>query len=219
LGLFGQTQVTARPDGTVLVVPGPMSTYPAVYREVGPWVWQEVGGGRTISMRTAGDRVDAIGFESAFTLLRTRPDRDGAVVLPVLIASTAVLVLGLLAWPAGAIVRRRYRVPAFPHPSRPARVLTRIAACAAVLGLAGWTVVITMIMGDQEVPDTLIRTAQVAQWAGVVGMLPAAFLVITSVRHRTGPIRIAGSVCLLLALAGTAWFAQAFGLLSPDVSY
>jgi CubicO group peptidase (beta-lactamase class C family) len=44
LGLLGQTRVTARPDGTVLLVPGPMSMYPAVYREVEPWVWQEVGG-------------------------------------------------------------------------------------------------------------------------------------------------------------------------------
>jgi hypothetical protein len=109
LGLFGQTQVTARPDGTVLVVPGPMSTYPAVYREVGPWVWQEVGGGRTISMRTAGDRVDAIGFESAFTLLRTRPDRDGAVVLPVLIASTTAGLAG-----------RRGRPPPQPRSGVPA---------------------------------------------------------------------------------------------------
>jgi hypothetical protein len=98
-------------------------------------------------------------------------------------------------------------------------VLTRIAACAAVLGLAGWTVVIMMIMGDHEVPEALIRTVQGAQWAGVVGMLPAAILVVTSVRHRAGPIRITGSVCVLLALAGTAWFAQAFGLLSPDISY
>jgi hypothetical protein len=88
-----------------------------------------------------------------------------------------------------------------------------------VLGLAGWTTVILIIMGDQEVPDALIRAAQGAQWVGALGVLPAAFLLIKSVRHRTGPIRIAGSVCLLLALAGTAWFAQAFGLLSPDVSY
>jgi CubicO group peptidase (beta-lactamase class C family) len=219
LGLVGQTQVTARPDGTVLLVPGPMSIYPAVYREVGPWVWREVGGERTISMRTAGDRVEAIGFESAFTLLRVGPDRDGDVVLPVLVASTAVLLLGLLAWPVGAIVRRRYRVPAFPHPSRPARALTRVAAAAAVLGLAGWTTVVLVVMGGQEVPEPLIRAAQGAQWVGVLGVLPAAFLLVTSVRHRTGPIRIAGSVCLLLALAGTAWFAQAFGLLSPDVSY
>jgi hypothetical protein len=88
-----------------------------------------------------------------------------------------------------------------------------------VLGLAGWTTVVLVVMGGQEVPEPLIRAAQGAQWAGVLGVLPAAFLLVTSVRHRTGPIRIAGSVCLLLALAGTAWFAQAFGLLSPDVSY
>lgn len=137
LRLSGQTRVTARPDGTVLIDPGPLSMYPAVYREVEPWVWQEVGGRRTVTMRTAGDRVEAIGFESAFTLLRTGPDRDAGLVVPVLLTSAAVLIIGLLAWPIGAIIRRRYRIPAAPRPARTARVLTRVAAAAAVLALGG----------------------------------------------------------------------------------
>jgi hypothetical protein len=42
---------------------------------------------------------------------------------------------------------------------------------------------------------------------------------VASVRYREGVLGVLGSVCLLLALAGTAWFAEAFGLLSPDLSY
>jgi hypothetical protein len=102
---------------------------------------------------------------------------------------------------------------------RVAGVLTRIAAAAAVLGLAGWATALLTIIGDQDVPEPLIRAAQGAQWIAVLGVLPATFLLVSSVRHRTGAIRVAGSVCLLLALAGTAWFAQAYGLLLPDVSY
>ena len=48
-------------------------------------MWREVGGQRTVSMRLDGDRVGAIGFESAFTLLRTPPSREAGVVLPVLL--------------------------------------------------------------------------------------------------------------------------------------
>lgn len=219
LGLIGQTQVTARADGTVLIAPGPMSLYPAVYQEIEPWVWQEVGGQRIVTMRMAGDRVEAIGFESAFTLLRTGPARDAGVALPVLLASAAVLVLGLLTWLIGVIIRRRYRIPAPPSPGHGARALTRIAAAAAVLALAGWTATVLTIAGLQDVPEPLIRALQGAQLVALVGVLPAAVLLLASVRHRAGVIRILGSVFLLLALVGIAWFAQAFGLIAPDVSY
>jgi CubicO group peptidase (beta-lactamase class C family) len=219
IGVIGQTQVTARADGMVLIAPGPMSQYPAVYREIEPWVWQEVGGQRIVTMRAAGDRVEALGFESAFTLLRAEPARDAGVALPVLLASVAVLLLGLLAWPVGAIIRRRYHVPAPPAPGRVARILTRIGAAAAVLALGGWTAVVLAIVSDQDVPEPLIRALQATQWVALLGVLPAAVLLVASVRHRARPIRIVGSVSLLLALVGTAWFAQSFGLLSLDVSY
>lgn len=219
LGLVGQTHIAARPDGTVLITPGPLSLYPAAYREVEPWVWQEVGGRRIVTMRAGGDRVEAVGFESAFTLLRAEPARDAGIVLPLLIASAAVLLVGLLVWPVGAMIRRRYRVPAPPTPARAARVLTRIAAAAAVLALAGWTALVLTIAGLQDVPEAFIRVLQGAQWVALAGVLPSALLVVASVRYRAGLIRTLGNVSLLLALVGTAWFAQAFGLLSLDVSY
>jgi CubicO group peptidase (beta-lactamase class C family) len=218
VGLLGQTHITARPDGTVLIEPGPAGVHPAVYREIEPWVWQEVGDQRIVTMRPAGDRVEAIGFESAFTLLRAEPARDASVALPVLLASAAVLLLGLLTWPITAIIRR-YRIPAPPPVGRVARILTRIATAAAVLALAGWTAVVLTVSGLQDVPEPLIRALQGAQWLALAGVLPAAVLLVASVRHRTGLIRILGSVCLLLALVGTGWFAQSFGLLSLDVSY
>jgi CubicO group peptidase (beta-lactamase class C family) len=217
--LFGQTKVTARQDGTVLIEPGPLSLHPAVYREIRPWVWQEVGGQRIVTMRVADDQVQAIGFESAFTLLRTPPTRDAAIVLPVLAASVAVLLLGLLAWPVGAMIRRHHRLPAPGRPGRVARVLTRVAAAVALLALAGWTAVVVTISGLQEVPEPLLRALQGAQWVALLGVLPAAARLVASVRYREGVLGVLGSVCLLLALAGTAWFAEAFGLLSPDLSY
>jgi CubicO group peptidase (beta-lactamase class C family) len=222
LGLMGQTQITARPDGTVLIEPGPASLYPAVYQEIEPWVWQEVGGQRIVTMRAVGDRVEALGFESAFTLLRTAPARDAGVALPVLLSSAAVLLISLLLWPIGAIIRRHYALPApasYGRVGGAARVLSRIAAVAAVLALAGWTAVISTIAGLQDVPEPLIRALQGAQWMALFGVIPAAIALVVHVRCRAGLARILGSVLLMLALVGTAWFALVFGLLSPAVSY
>jgi hypothetical protein len=199
-----------------------MSQYPAVYQEIEPWVWQEVGGQRIVTMRTAGDRVEALGFESAFTLLRAEPARDAGVALPVLLSSAAVLLISLLTWPIGAIVRRRYALPAPASLGRvggAARVLSRIAVVAAVLALAGWTAVIFTIVGSQEVPGPLIRALHGAQWIALIGVIPAAIALVVRVRYRAGRARIIGSVLVMLALVGTAWFALVFGLLSPTVSY
>jgi CubicO group peptidase (beta-lactamase class C family) len=222
LGILGQTQVTARADGTVLIEPGPASLYPAVYREIEPWVWQEVGGQRIVAMRAVGDRVGALGFDSAFTLLRIGPARDAGIALPVLLSSAVALLISLLTWPIGAIIRRRYAVGTSVSLGRvggAARVLTRIATAAAVLALAGWTIAILMIIGMQNVPDPFIRALQGAQWAALIGVIPAAIGLVVTVQRRAGKARILGSVFPMLALVGTAWFALVFGLLSPSVSY
>jgi CubicO group peptidase (beta-lactamase class C family) len=222
MGVVAQIQVTARADGTVLIEPGLDSPYPAVYEEIAPWVWREVGGQRTIAMRMAGEAVEAIGFDSAFTLLRAEPARDSAVALPVLLSAAAVLLMGLLAWPIGAIIRRRYSLPApasLGRAGHTARVLTRLATACAVLALAGWVFVIVTIAGLQDVPTTAIRLLQGAQWVALAGVVPATIGLIVAVRFRAGLMRLVGSVLLLLALVGTAWFALVFGLLSPTVSY
>lgn len=222
LGVAGQTTVTPRPDGTVLITPGPADVRAAVYEEIAPWVWREVGGQRIVTMRADGDRVEALGFESAFTLLRTTPAREAGTALPVLLASAAVLVIGLLAWPVTAGVRRRYAVPAPPEPGRWGRtthVLTRAASVAAVLALVGWTAAVVSISGLQDVPEPALRTLQVVQWVALLGVVPAAVRVGLLVRHRAGAGRIAGDAARLLALVGTAWFALVVGLLSMSVSY
>lgn len=216
-GLLGPTRVTAQDDGRILVTPGPLSDRPVLYEEVEPWVWQEVGGQRTIAARVADGQVEAIGYDSAFTLLRAGAATDVAV--PVLVASLIVLAIGLLAWPVGAVVRRvRHRGPA-ERAGRVWRVLTRVASASAVVAVLGWAVVVTTVMGLQEVPAGQLRVLQGLQVLGVLGLVPAVVRVVGDVRRRAGWWRVAGSVLVLLALAGVAWFALTYRLIAPSVSY
>ncbi|MBW0105201.1 serine hydrolase, partial [Pseudonocardia sp. KRD-291] len=222
MGVTGQTTVTARPDGSVLVTPGPGTAYPAVYREVAPWVWREDAGRRILTMRADTERVTALGYQAAFTLLRTEPGRDAGVALPVLLSSAAVLLVALLAWPVGALNRRRHALPASASLGRVgdiARPLTRVATVAAVLALAGWTAAVATIAGLGEFPDALVRVLQVAQWVALAGVPAAAVLLVATARRRAGRGRVLGALLLVLALAGTAWFGLVFGLFSPSVSY
>lgn len=215
--LLAPTHVTAQDDGRILVDPGPLSDRAVLYEEVEPWVWQEVGGQRTIAARVADGQVEAIGFDSAFALLRADAATDVAV--PVLVGSVVVLALGVLAWPVGALVRRvRHRGRA-ARAGRVPRALTRVASAAAVVAVLGWSTVVTTVMGLQEVPTSGLRVLQALQVLGVLGLVPAVLAVVGDVRRRAGWWRIAGGVAVVLALAAVAWFALTYRLIAPSVSY
>ncbi|MFI6784978.1 serine hydrolase domain-containing protein [Micromonospora sp. NPDC050276] len=219
IGLVGRTTVSVADGDRLLFEPGPLSDSPARYEEVAPWVWREVGGQRTIAMRVTDDRVEAIGFDSAFALLPVEPARASTVAVPVLALSTVVLLLAALSWPVGAIVRRRLGRAPRERAGRTARVLSRLAVAGTLLAFAGWVLSISSIMTLHDVPRAVLRAIQVLQLVGLLGVLPAAVRLVDDVRRHVGWRRIVGSGLLLLALAGAGWFAVEFRLLAPSISY
>ncbi|MFI7549429.1 serine hydrolase domain-containing protein [Micromonospora sediminimaris] len=219
MGLVGRTTVSVADGDRLLFEPAPLSDSPALYEEVSPWVWREVGGQRTVAMRVTDGQVEAISFDSAFALLPVPAERDSALVLTVLAASTVVLLLVALSWPVRAIVRRRLGRAPRDRAGRTARILTRVAVAGTLLALAGWAVSLVSIMGLQDVSATSLRVVQLMQLIGLLGVLPAAVRLVDDIRRRTGWHRITGGVAVLLALAGTGWFAVEFMLLAPSISY
>ncbi|MEV7988299.1 serine hydrolase domain-containing protein [Micromonospora sp. NPDC085948] len=219
IGLVGRTTVSVADGGRLLFEPGPLSDSPALYEEVAPWVWREVGGQRTLAMRATDDRVEAISFDSAFALLPVEPARGSALALPVLVGSTVVLLLTVLSWPIGAYVRRRLGRTPRERTGRTARILSRVAVAGTLLAFAGWVLALSSIMSLRDVPGGVLRVVQVLQLVGLLGVLPAAVRLVDDVRRHVGWRRIAGSALLLLALAGAGWFAVEFRLLAPSISY
>ncbi|WP_017584824.1 serine hydrolase domain-containing protein [Nocardiopsis ganjiahuensis] len=221
IDVLGETRVRALADGRILVSPGPETFVPTVYEEIEPWVWREVGGQSVLSMRPAedGESVEAIGYASAFTLLRADPERQAALAVPIILASVAVLLVAVLSWPIRAVRRRVLSLPARGRDGRLARVLARVGAGCALTALISWAVVIVLVLGFQEVPAIAVRSVQGLQVLGLLAILPAAWTVFHDVRHREGWKRWVGSALVLAALLGVQWFAITFGLLSPSVSY
>ncbi|MEV0894131.1 serine hydrolase domain-containing protein [Promicromonospora sp. NPDC050262] len=219
LDVLSPTRFTATEDGRLLITPGPGSATPALYEEVEPWVWREVDGQRTLAVRVAGDQVQAIVYEGAFTLLPGQPERAQGVVLSVLGASALILLVAAVAWPVGAIRRRVRKESLPPGTGRVSRILTKIAAVCAVLALAGWAITVTTVMSLQDIPEASLRQLQAAQAVGVLGIVPAVLQVVGAARHRHGWRRIVGTALVALALVGVAWLALEFRLLAPSVSY
>lgn len=217
--LIGQTTVSVQDGNRLLVSPRPLSAEPAVYEEIEPWVWRHVDGQSILTMRAVDGKVDAISFDSAFALLPVTGARKATVAFPVLGVSTALLLLTVLAWPVGAIVRRIRRREPRDAAGRTARVLTRVAVGSALLAIISWVVAVILLNQLVELSSTSIRTVQFFQLIGLLGVLPAVVRLVDDVRRRSGWVRTTGSALVLLALAGTGWFAVEFLLLSPNITY
>ena len=219
MGLVGRTTVSVQDGDRLLFEPRPLSDSAAVYEEIEPWVWREVGGQSTVAMRAVDGKVDAISFDSAFALVPVETARSTYLAIPVIVASTLILLLTVLAWPIGAIVRRLRRRAPRDRAGRTARILSRVAVVSALLAIGGWVGSIVLIMGMEDLSTVSLRNVQVAQLIGLLGVVPAAVRLADDVRRRVGWSRIAGSTLVLLALIGTGWFAVEFMLLSPNISY
>ncbi|MQM27844.1 serine hydrolase domain-containing protein [Glycomyces albidus] len=217
LDVVSTTEATALDDGRLYFESDPGTLEPGVFEHVGGDVWTEVGGDRTIAVRTEDGEVTGIVHDAAFTLLPL--DTERRIGLPVLIAAVAALLLGLLAWPAAAVYRRVRRRPGPAREGRRWRALVRVGAACSVLAIAGWVAVVLMAMALQEPSAALIRTVQALQLVGALGLIPAAVRLVGEIRRKAGWRAVTGTVITFLALSAVADFAIEFQLLSPNITY
>ncbi|MCC3765597.1 beta-lactamase family protein [Glycomyces sp. TRM65418] len=204
-------------DGRLYLEAHPFTGEPTVYEQLGDHLWQDVASQGQIAVRVEDGDVTGIVHDNAFTMLPLSADR--AMATPVLLASAAVLLIGLIAWPAAAIYRKVRGRPAPERGGRPYRTLIRIAAACSLLALAGWAAIVLTLMQLQEVPDLAIRGTQALQLIGLLGMIPAAVKVVRDLRRKAGWRPVAWAVLMLLALSGIANFAIEYQMLAPDLSY
>ena len=110
IGFLDPMTITANADGTIsLPVPtrGPMS-----FREIGPFLWQDVAGADRIQALVSDGRPVMLGFGIAppAAFLPIPAWRSPAWLLPASLVALGVLLLTGLSWPIGAMTRRFYKL-------------------------------------------------------------------------------------------------------------
>ena len=193
--------------------------------EVEPWVWRQVDGAGVIAAQVKDGKVVSLSLGPAYTLLPTTPVQQA--LAPVFGICLVLLLVVTVAWPIGAL-RRRRALKRGQEVGAPASWLTRVARGGGVVALAAqltWIGLLLVIMAN---PTTFIdgsftwlipvaRCAQVLQALGVVAIIPAAADLVMSLRRRAGWRRVTMSAVLLAALVALAWWAWAGNALAPSL--
>ena len=220
--VLGSATIEHAGDGK-LIFNGDLVPNKSPYVEVEPWVWRQVDGAGVIAAQVEDGKVVSLSPGPAYTLLPTTPVQQA--LAPVFGICLVLLLVVTVAWPIGAL-RRRRALKRGQEVGAPASWLTRVARGGGAVALAAqftWIGLLLVIMAN---PTTftdgsftwlisVARCAQVLQALGVVAVIPAAVDLVMSLRRRAGWRRITMSAILLAALVALAWWAWAGNALVP----
>ena len=225
--LFGQAKITLNEDGG-LVVPALTETsgQPRKWVEIAPFVWRDANNGLRLASKVENDRVVRWSVNAASPFLvfdRTPWYRSGAWLTPALIASCVIVLITALAWPIGAIARRRYKAqPLFDGGALWVQRLASAFAWLTVIALALWAAFVSIGFGDLPKLggslDGLLKTAQVLTAIALPGLL-LIVLWNVALAWRRGWFAKVWNVLLSLSAIVLVWIAVAFRLIGFGTYY
>ena len=227
--ILSQTKVLANADGTVSVsaIRGPAGL--KRFREIGPYLWREVGGQGELGfvLRNGRPYRFSFGLASAIIVWDRAPAAIASTWLgPALFATLLILLAAALGWPLLALVRWRYGAAFAPIGQRAlAYRLVRAAAVVALLGAAGWLYLVSLTGSPHGIEaisksDTLIIVLSLLTLLGTLGGLGAAVYNLAWAWTTTSSwLAKLWSVLLLFAFAIALWAAWAGKLLSFSTNF
>ena len=137
--LLGPVKVVANEDGTISVtIATSVGGAPKKWREVAPYVWQDTSSTDRLAADVVDGKVTRFSMEPyAPIMVFERLSAWRALSMPLLVASLAIVLLTVIAWPVSALVRRYYGVRyALSGIDARAHRLVRIGALLSLLATA-----------------------------------------------------------------------------------
>jgi CubicO group peptidase (beta-lactamase class C family) len=230
IALIGQTTVAVDKDNYLVAssITDPSGT-PRKWREVGPWLWQEVNGSdflQAIPNGKGGVKMFSITpYAPIIEFVPAPASLNAGWILPVAGIALLVLLIAAIGWPVVRAVRWRYGYKS-DLAGRPLLLhrLTRATAWVFVAVLAGWFAIMMMLQSDlsalDEGLDIWMRLLQLLLVVAIVGTAVSVWNAWT-VATAPGRHRFATVWAILIALAAVfvAWLCLDLGLLTTSLNY
>jgi hypothetical protein len=230
VALLGETKVAIDGDNYLVVssITDAAGT-PRKWREIGPWLWQEVNGTDKLQANLNDDGSVKMFSISAFApiieFLPAPASMDAGWILPVACVALLILLLAALGWPIVALVRRRYKAPS-PLRDRPLMLhrATRATAWLFMVLAAGWMAILTVINSDLTALngplDIWMRLLQLVLIVAIAGTVLAIWNAWT-VAKAPGRHWRATLWAVLIALSAVflVWLSLNTGLLTASLNF
>ena len=229
LDLVGQEKVGLDANGGILVGSAANAAgQPRRWIEVAPFLWRDRGSGMRLAAKVEDGKVTEWRFDTISAIMtfhRVPWYRDSAWLLPAVLAALGIVLLSAVAWPAGAIARRRFKT-AGRHEGRRLRMQRVLhgwqwLVVALVAGWITWFYVgmsnLSMLSGPL---DPLLYALQILSPILLFGLLLlTGWNLMTARKEKRGWFALLWAVLLLLAAVVLLWMAFAFHMFGFGTNY
>jgi CubicO group peptidase (beta-lactamase class C family) len=228
LALFQPATVWVNDDATIsTTLLDTPAHQPKRFREIAPFLWQEVNGTSLLQVKFKDGKVDQIGMDDVGPVMVLQPSgvADAPWNLWLYLGTLAMFAATAIFWPVKAILRWRYERPlALEGRARTLYRATRLVALIDLVFLAGFPIAFAVLQGSlaslSPGIDWIFRGLQVV---GVVGILatPVPMMELaTAIRDRARPWWTkATDALLVIGVFSTIWLAFSQHLLSLGMKY
>jgi CubicO group peptidase (beta-lactamase class C family) len=223
--LLGEPKVFQNADGTISVDPlkGPNGQL-LKFEEISPLLYREVHGHSLVGFKrdTNGQMQFQMDFP-VFIFQRVSAGENKYLNYFLGIFGLVMVVLTLLFWPVGALIRKHYTRPLNLTPAeRGLRLSTRLVCILFVLFLGGWMFLLSKAE-DLEVINTLSPWITILGILGVLCVLGALLVCFNAFKGWTAPNRWIWTklydTALALGCIGLIWFALTWNLMNFNTHY
>ncbi len=202
---------------------------PHKWREVKPWVRQEVNGSDYLEAVTgpngAVKMFSITPFAPIIEFLPAPGSLNSGWILPLAAIALLIVLVAALGWPTVALVRRRYKVAA-PLVGRPLQLhrASRATAWLIIALAVGWFIIVSVISSDLTALngglDIWMRLLQLILIVAIIGtavsIWNAVAVALAPGRHW---FRTMWSALIALSTLFLVWLSLDLGLLTASLNY
>jgi len=225
LTLAGEPKVSAKSDGTINIdlLKGPNGE-PLKFEEIEPFLYREAHGQNKVGFKK--DNEGNWQFEMDFPFFifqKVGLFENKYFNYVILIFGLGVILLTVLLWPVGALIRKHYARPLMLTPTEKRKRLLVRLVCLLFLGLfLGWVTVLSMA-NDINAINSLPKWVIIFGILGVMCSIGTIFVVINAFRSWGNSGRWIWAklhdVALAIACLGLVWFLLNWKLMNFNVHF
>ena len=227
INVAGEDKISVNSDGTISASDlKDMNGQPKKFREIAPLMYRDVNDqDRLAFKRDASGNLVAVIDYPFMVFQKAAWYENSAFQLPLIITSLIIILLTLILWPVGGILRKHYGKPLALDPGQKRlRLLVRLTCGAYLLFFAGLLTFVAMGLKDIGIlsprGNPWLRLIQIFGWLGVIGTIVVLYNAIRSWKDSQRWLwsRI-GDAVIALACVGVIWFIFTWNMLNWSLRY